>query len=72
MGEPPLKRILEELARRHSHHARHLHADHIIPIDERPDLRLDLDNLATRCNKCHSARTLREGKGHVNDKWLTG
>jgi hypothetical protein len=26
----------------------------------RPDLRLDLDNLRTRCNTCHSAKTMRE------------
>jgi hypothetical protein len=26
----------------------------------RPDLRLDLNNLATRCNICHNRRTLRQ------------
>jgi hypothetical protein len=30
------------------------------PIAARPDLRLSLDNLRTRCNACHSAKTMRE------------
>ena len=38
----------------------HLHADHQIPIEQRPDLRLDLDNLRTRCNRCHNAKSMRE------------
>jgi len=37
-----------------------LHADHQVPIRERPDLRLDLDNLRTRCDRCHLAKTKRE------------
>jgi 5-methylcytosine-specific restriction endonuclease McrA len=37
-----------------------LHCDHVIPIEDRPDLRLDLDNLATRCDRCHNARTMRQ------------
>lgn len=42
---------------------KHLHGDHIVPIEERPDLRLDLENYATRCNECHSAKTMRELRG---------
>jgi 5-methylcytosine-specific restriction protein A len=34
--------------------------DHIIPIEERPDLRLDLSNLQSACKPCHSAKTMRE------------
>ena len=44
---------------------RHLHADHIIPIEERLDLRLVLDNLATRCNECHARKTAVESSGWV-------
>ena len=42
---------------------RHLHADHQIPIEEQPDLRLDLNNLRTRCDACHRAKTRRESVG---------
>jgi hypothetical protein len=52
--------VLEELRRAKLAHQRHLHADHQIPIADQPDLRLDLDNLRTRCNQCHSAKTMRE------------
>ena len=34
--------------------------DHIIPIVERPDLRLDPSNLRPLCTSCHSARTATE------------
>lgn len=60
LGLPPAKQVLEELRRAFARGERHLHADHQIPIDERPDLRLDLDNLKTRCDKCHRAKTARE------------
>jgi 5-methylcytosine-specific restriction endonuclease McrA len=60
--------VLEDLRRAFAHGQRHLHADHQIPVSERPDLRLDLDNLRTRCDACHRAKTRREsapktGKG---------
>jgi hypothetical protein len=60
LGEPPLERILAELTANHNAGHRHLHADHQIPIEERRDLRLDLRNYRTRCNLCHSAKTMRE------------
>lgn len=60
LGDPPLEEVLEELRRAKNSGGRHLHADHVIPIEERPDLRLDLDNYATRCDLCHSAKTMRE------------
>jgi hypothetical protein len=60
LGEAPTEQVLAELHDRFSRNERHLHADHEIPIRERPDLRLDLANLRTRCNSCHSAKTLRE------------
>jgi 5-methylcytosine-specific restriction protein A len=34
--------------------------DHIIPIAERPDLRLVWSNLQSSCTPCHSAKTMRE------------
>ena len=57
---PPTWRILRELRDRFADGLTHLHADHQIPIAERPDLRLDLDNLRTRCDRCHRAKTMRE------------
>src|ERR1019366_3556302 len=60
LGAPPTERVLAELRDRHNRRERHLHADHQIPIEERPDLRLDLDNLRTRCDGCHGAKTMRE------------
>lgn len=60
VGVVPTLQILEELRIRKNRNQRHLHADHQIPISTRPDLRLDLDNLRTRCNTCHNAKTLAE------------
>jgi hypothetical protein len=60
LGEPPAQKVLDELRRAFARGERHLHADHQVPITERPDLRLDLDNLRTRCDGCHSAKTNRE------------
>jgi 5-methylcytosine-specific restriction protein A len=37
--------------------------DHIIPISERPDLRLDPDNLQSLDAQCHNAKTAREDGG---------
>ena len=34
--------------------------DHIIPIRQRPDLRLAWNNLQSACQRCHSAKTMRE------------
>jgi 5-methylcytosine-specific restriction protein A len=36
------------------------HADHIVPVAERPDLRYELTNGACRCRACHSRKTIRE------------
>jgi 5-methylcytosine-specific restriction endonuclease McrA len=60
LGPPPTEQVLEELRRAFARGDRHLHADHQIPIELRPDLRLDLDNLRTRCDRCHRAKTMRE------------
>jgi hypothetical protein len=60
LPEPPTDVILSELRARWQRGVRHLHGDHDTPIEERPDLRLDLDNYRTRCNECHSAKTMRE------------
>jgi len=40
--------------------------DHKIPIRQRPDLRLDWDNLQSACRACHSAKTARENGGFGN------
>ena len=67
LGDPPVQDVLKELREAFGRRARHLHADHQIPIADRPDLRLDLDNLRTRCDACHRAKTMRESvrKGPV-------
>jgi hypothetical protein len=57
LGDPPIEAILDELRARWKRNQKHLHGDHNIPIEERPDLRL---NYRTRCNECHSAKTMRE------------
>ena len=67
LGDPPTDRVLDELRDRHNRGERHLHADHQIPVADRPDLRLDLDNLRTRCDGCHRAKTVRETRGTGGD-----
>jgi 5-methylcytosine-specific restriction endonuclease McrA len=64
LGDPPTDRILEELRHRQQHSLRHLHADHIVPIADDPSQRLDIDNLATRCDQCHNRRTARQQLQH--------
>ena len=58
--------ILDELRVRKVNHRRHLHGDHIETIEARPDLRLVLSNIATRCNECHASKTAREDGGFGN------
>ena len=38
--------------------------DHIIPIADRPELRLEWDNLQSACHRCHTAKTFRENSRH--------
>lgn len=53
---------------RHLHHhpdcvvcgAKATHVDHIKSVRERPDLRLDPNNLRSMCGPCHSRRTARD------------
>ena len=61
LHEPPRDVILEALRLAYNRGERHLQGDHVIPIDTRPGLRLDLDNYATRCSVCHLEKTRREG-----------
>jgi 5-methylcytosine-specific restriction endonuclease McrA len=73
LGPPPVARVLAELRERFSQGEKHLHADHQIPIEVRPDLRLVLDNLQTRCNSCHGAKTMRESVNQVRNhgsRWV--
>jgi 5-methylcytosine-specific restriction endonuclease McrA len=60
MGTPPSTQVLDELRRRFSQGERHLQCDHQLTIEDRPDLRLTLSNLRTRCSSCHSAKTMVE------------
>lgn len=36
---------------------------HVIPLEERPDLGLDLDNLVSLCDECHNRRHPEKGQG---------
>lgn len=44
------------------HRAEMVH--HIIPVEERPDLALNLNNLRSLCNACHAARHPEKGGSH--------
>lgn len=37
--------------------------DHLMRISERPDLRLDWDNLRSLCERCHDAKSAAERAG---------
>jgi hypothetical protein len=64
---PPMNRILDELRMRFADHRKHLHADHLVPVDRAPELRLDLGNLATRCDSCNVSR-MRKGNPNVTER----
>jgi len=63
LHEPSTTQLLEQLRDAYSRGECHLHADHQIPIEQRPDLRLDLENMRTRCNICHDRKTATENGG---------
>src|SRR5216684_1850416 len=44
------------------------HADHIIPVSERPDLAWDMDNLQGLCPACHSHKTATEDSTFAKKK----
>lgn len=46
--------------------ARASHADHIVSIHKRPDLRLDLRNGQGLCHSCHSKKTASDDGGYGN------
>jgi 5-methylcytosine-specific restriction endonuclease McrA len=71
LGPPPVEQVLAELRERFHQGETHLHADHQIPIERQPDLRLDLDNLRTRRNSCHNAKTMRESVNPIRDLGMT-
>ena len=43
-----------------------LEVDHIIPVFQRPDLELSLDNLQCLCGACHKAKSRRERETPVS------
>jgi len=58
---PPAEVVLEELRQAKNAGERHLHCDHMVPIEGRNDpRRLDLDNMQTLCDWCHRRKTMRE------------
>ncbi|MBQ8954820.1 MAG: HNH endonuclease [Clostridia bacterium] len=42
------------------HRAEMVH--HIIPLEERPDLALNIDNLRSLCNECHNKKHPEKGR----------
>jgi 5-methylcytosine-specific restriction protein A len=44
------------------------HADHIIPVAERPDLAWDIDNCQGLCAACHSHKTATEDSTFAKKK----
>jgi hypothetical protein len=60
IDSPLLEQVVEELRLAFNRGERHLHADHRIPIEVRPDLRLVLSNYATLCDRCHNRKTATE------------
>jgi len=63
LDPPDTEHVVDELRRAYARGDRHLHADHIVPIEVDAGLRMVLGNLATRCNQCHNARTARQKAG---------
>ena len=55
--------VMDELRRRQRAGLRHLQGDHIIPISQRPELRLTLGNIQTLCSLCHGRKTAAEDGG---------
>jgi 5-methylcytosine-specific restriction enzyme A len=41
------------------------HADHIVPVSERPDLRYELSNGQCLCQACHMRKTFDEARGET-------
>lgn len=37
-----------------------IHVDHIIPLEQRPDLKYDHDNCQSLCRSCHGKKTHKE------------
>ena len=62
---PPAEKVLEELRNRAVDGERHLQVDHVIPISQAPELRLELGNLQVLCDACHRTKTLAENRGVV-------
>jgi hypothetical protein len=69
LDEPSVDVVLKELKLSYNRGERHLHGDHDLPIEQRPDLKSDLDNYRTRCNKCHAAKTMKEQNVTLRRLW---
>ncbi|MBS1015410.1 HNH endonuclease [Acetobacter persici] len=49
-----------ECLKQGSYNSSHIQVDHIIPLDQRPDLKFDFSNLQSICRSHHSAKTWKE------------
>lgn len=47
------------------------HADHIVPIRDAPDRRLDPTNLQGLCARCHGKKTVAEDEAFTRKVWNT-
>lgn len=57
LTRPPSAVLLRLLTEAYKSGRRHLHGDHIEPIEARPELALELDNIRTLCSVCHARKT---------------
>jgi len=58
--EIPVEAVFMSLTAMQQAHEIHLHVDHIQPIAQRPDLRLEKRNLQVLCSACHAAKSMSE------------
>jgi hypothetical protein len=62
LGLPEPELVLADLRKAFAAGERHLHADHVVPIQRSRDLRLTLENLQTLCDWCHRKKTFGEAR----------
>ncbi len=60
LGLPSTAALLDILRDRFKRGQKHLHADHILTIEERPELSRELGNIQTLCSVCHGRKTMRD------------